>query len=106
MLGYVQTLPRDNAARRIGNTAEHALAISMREMEEEEEEEETFWVDYSKPSYESRINSESWSIFIPSLYVHPFKNFFQKFSIFTIYLYSNLSKSYLDIINKYLNVSI
>lgn len=67
MLGYVQTLPRDNAARRIGNTAEHALAISMREMEkEEEEEEETFWVDYSKPSYESRINGGSWSIFLPS----------------------------------------
>lgn len=60
MLGYVQTLPRDNAARRIGNTAEHALAISMREMEKEkEEEEETFWVDYSKPSYESRINGGS-----------------------------------------------
>lgn len=31
MLGYVQTLPRDNAACRIGNTAKHALAISMRE---------------------------------------------------------------------------
>lgn len=35
MLGYVQTLPRDNAACRIGNTAKHALAISMRERGEE-----------------------------------------------------------------------
>lgn len=99
MLGYVQTLPRDNAACRIGNTAKHALAISMRErgggeavtFEAKERENEIFRGESKSCDtfcYDLLLDSIIRETLIDTKWIYKkcLRPRFPKFSIFNVYL--------------------